>query len=218
MKRIKSGSLNGSIAEPDGTFPKSDFDKQQMVRQIHDAIMDWSGFIEWMQVLPKDVKEKQEVKLKKKLADRRGAKSSQRILSPEDMSPETEVREEYMSANCVRANQTKILGRQFDKNICVEMLSWMLLHAAMRAQRRHTGAVDWTGGTDVAYEWHETLAKRINAIARTLRMSKQVLKSTLSLGDGWIQRVANSPEGELSTKVDNMRSNLSRREKEREKA
>lgn len=45
-------------------------------------------------------------------------------------------------------------------------------------------------------------------MARVLRTSKLVLKSILTLGDGWIQRLANNPLGELQMKVENKRCNL----------
>lgn len=56
----------------------------------------------------------------------------------------------------------------------------------------------------------------MDAIANVLRVSKQVLKSVMTLGDGWIQRVANNPCAELQGKVDNMRCNLKKNKNLRE--
>ncbi|KAI6778270.1 uncharacterized protein J7T54_004177 [Emericellopsis cladophorae] len=46
------------------------------------------------------------------------------------------------------------------------------------------------------------------AVAYVLRISKQVLKSVMTMGDGWIRRIANNPMGELNQKIDNQRCNL----------
>lgn len=48
-----------------------------------------------------------------------------------------------------------------------------------------------------------------------MRLSKQVLKSVLSIGDGWVWRAANNPCAELQGKVDNMRCNLKKNHKMR---
>ena len=52
---------------------------------------------------------------------------------------------------------------------------------------------------------------RVREIAHVLRISKQVLKSVMTTGDGWAIRVANNPNGELRGKVDNIRCNLKKR-------
>lgn len=53
-------------------------------------------------------------------------------------------------------------------------------------------------------------------MAQVLRVSKQVLKSVMTLGDGWVMRVANNPCAELQGKVDNMRCNLKKNKNLRE--
>lgn len=92
----------------------------------------------------------------------------------------------------------------------------MLVHAAIDAQQGRTGAVDWTSEADGSWAAYPSLQERIDAIAQTLLTSKQVLKSTLTLGDGWIQRVANNPEGERLIKIENMRSNLGKAQRSKE--
>lgn len=45
-------------------------------------------------------------------------------------------------------------------------------------------------------------------MAAVLRFSKQLVKSVMTFGDGWVQRLANNPGAELHGKLDNMRCNL----------
>jgi hypothetical protein len=52
------------------------------------------------------------------------------------------------------------------------------------------------------------LGHRVDAIAGVLRISKQLIRSLMSVSDTWVIRVANSPCGELQTKIDNLRCNL----------
>lgn len=48
-----------------------------------------------------------------------------------------------------------------------------------------------------------------------LRASKQLVKSLFSAGDGWDRRIANNPKGEFMHKINNMKVNHRKNERNR---
>lgn len=104
-----------STPETDNTFPQSDEDSKAYVKQIFDAIFDWSDILEWLQISQPAVRERVALAVKDKSIKVNQAKDMRPL--PEDFAAIPHTLEEQ---------HRKILGRDLNDQI-VELLSWDLL-------------------------------------------------------------------------------------------
>lgn len=183
---------------------------QAYVTKVYDAIIDWSDYIEWMQVVPADVRRQRADQLVQRFLDqerarKRGAEAAGSALSISDMLPPAHVKRMYLTD--VAAQQREVLGGRPLNHFNASCLAWLLVDSAAAAQQGNARCRPWTTN-DGAWEGHASLAARVDAIARVIRVSKQLLKSAMTLGEGWIYRLANNPCAELQGKLDNLRCNL----------
>ncbi|KAG9254365.1 uncharacterized protein F5Z01DRAFT_674111 [Emericellopsis atlantica] len=173
----------------DKTFPQSEEDYIHYVGLIKNAILDWTRYIEWMQCVPRETKQKRSAELVAKIEAHEALKkkpnsgipTTANALETPDLIPPDDIVLPRLDEQ-----HKHLLGRGCNA-LVAECLSWQLVQAA---------------------ESHVSFERRIIAVAYVLRISKQVLKSVMTLGDGWIRRVANNPMAELNQKIDNQRCNL----------
>lgn len=129
MKRLYSKPLeNCTTPDNDGTFPTSDEQKRLLVKKLHDAIVDWTNYLEWKDMLPKDVKESHETDLHTRLDENRQARGPQHnnakgrpLLTVDDLQPSGDIRERYLSAHW-SVHQDKVLKVTLS-NLAVECIS-----------------------------------------------------------------------------------------------
>ena len=193
----------------DDTFPSTDEHYRHYVHQLKDAIMCWDAFIEWRQTLDKKTKSQKTNLQVARVEDhevrkKQGLPVHDNALTIRDLLPGEEDCSLYLQN--VGQLHTHVLGRVCN-DWCAESFAWQLLEAAMNAQQGLTMSMPWTTN-DGCWEAYKNLEDRVAVMAFVLRNSKQLLKSVMSVGNGWVQRVANNPSSELNGKVDNMRCNL----------
>ncbi|KFA78674.1 hypothetical protein S40288_09486 [Stachybotrys chartarum IBT 40288] len=104
-----------STPETDNTFPQSDEDYKAYVKQIFDAIFDWSDILEWLQVSEPAVRERVALAVKNKSI--KGNQAKDMRPRPEDLAAMPPM---------LKEQRRKILGRDLNDQI-VELLSWDLL-------------------------------------------------------------------------------------------
>lgn len=130
----------------DETFPASDQQFKNLVARIFAAIMDWNSYIEWMQVVPKDIRECRSNELVAKIDQhealrKSGAHVTDCALEVRDLIPTAAIREAHMTD--VESQQVEVLGRACN-GFTAECLAWKLVAAAMDAQQGWSGSTAWT--------------------------------------------------------------------------
>ncbi|KAL7790820.1 hypothetical protein V8C37DRAFT_417449 [Trichoderma ceciliae] len=181
---------NCSFPSTDHTFPKCDNDKMVYIKELFEAINDWSNFREWSQALKTDDRNRIIDRLRRrKLGGEDAGPDKLGDISLDDMRPSQQELETILPP--LETQQKKILGRLLSDQT-VEWLCWELVEA------------------------YESFAQRVEAMCYALRKSKQLVKSLLSAGDGWKLRIANNPQGELGHKGNNMKVNMNKNQKLRQ--
>lgn len=126
MKQEKAKTQSDGITTPetDHTFPLFEEDKARLAGQICEAIKDWTQFIEWMQVLPKDDKKRYEEWLFSEVNRARdNSKGKGRLLTAHMLDPPPDVKQRFLGDNDLAQNQKKILARPVLAETSVELLS-----------------------------------------------------------------------------------------------
>ncbi|OAA46110.1 hypothetical protein NOR_02863 [Metarhizium rileyi] len=159
-----------SFPSDDDSFPRTDAEHRQRVRQVFDAICDWSYILEWKAVLPTG---KEDSIMAEILRGRsKGHEEGPTTVQSKDFVPT--VAELASILPPIEVQQRRVL-RQVPNDQTVEWISWGIVGAAIQSQQ---------GNTQVPY------------CARQ-QLSKQVVKSLLGTGDAWKIRIANHPRKEL---------------------
>lgn len=115
----------------DGTFPTSDDRWVEVVKQVFDAIMDWSYILEWKSALDRESKAKAIEKL---------SKSGEEEPCP-GLEPRPSVRDLNKLLPSVQAQQQRILG-QVPSDQTIELLAWGVVVRARSCHERRNRADD----------------------------------------------------------------------------
>lgn len=136
-----------TTAATDATFPSTNASMIKYVRDVFNAIMDWNHYIEWMQTVPKAVKDARMAQLYPKIdaaraeARRRNGQKGQLVLTVDDLYPTADVKSQHL--HDWMQQQVAVLGRPCN-NYAAETLAWQLVHAAINAQQGMGQSVSWT--------------------------------------------------------------------------
>ncbi|KAL7944265.1 hypothetical protein V8C42DRAFT_358463 [Trichoderma barbatum] len=112
---------NCSFPSTDATFPASDRDKMVYIKNLFDAINDWSHFREWPQALKTDERNRIMDGMRRKQA---GSDDVGIDISLDDMRPSQQELDSILPP--LQAQQKKILGRLLSDQT-VEWLCWELI-------------------------------------------------------------------------------------------
>lgn len=130
----------------DETFPQTDEQMKALVGKVFAAIMDWGSYIEWMQVVPRHIKEARSNELVAKIDQheaqrKRGAPVTDYALEVRDLMAPVEMRRAHMAD--LEQQQREVLGRPCNA-FSASCLAWKLVAAAMQAQQGRSGSTAWT--------------------------------------------------------------------------
>lgn len=130
----------------DSTFPETDHEMKDLVFKIYTAIMDWASYIEWMQIVPKPIKEFRSAELVEKIEQhetlrKQGRQVTENALQIRDLIPPESIRQEHMTD--VKTQQREVLGRVCNA-LSAECIAWKLVQAAMESQQGRAGSMPWT--------------------------------------------------------------------------
>ncbi|KAL7912649.1 hypothetical protein GGI35DRAFT_258248 [Trichoderma velutinum] len=128
-----------SFPSTDDTFPTSDDDKMVYIRNLFDAINDWSHFREWPQALKTEERNRIMDSMRRKQA---GSDDAGADISLDDMRPSQEELESILPP--LQDQQKKILGRLLSDQT-IEWLCWELIEAAVQSQQGITQIPHWCG-------------------------------------------------------------------------
>lgn len=222
----------------DETFPRNDAEERFFALLLYGALRDFESIQEWIRCLPDELcKEKQRdlTKTCKERTERRKQIMEDRALSNKasgsddgdydeelnrpilelaDLLPTPEQAKEMPP---VADRHKKILGKNVLNAEVASGESWRLLDRAIEAQQGRTG-VRLATTTDCCWESYPRFLERILTLVNVLRTSKQTVKSLLTQGDGWSQRLANNPYAEQANKIENMKTNMHKKIANLEKA
>lgn len=109
----------------DDTFPISDDDKMIYIRNLFDAINDWSHFREWPQALKTEERNRIMDNMRRKQA---GSDDAGTDISLDDMRPSQEELESILPP--LQDQQKKILGRLLSDQT-IEWLCWELIVSSL---------------------------------------------------------------------------------------
>lgn len=121
---------NCSFPSTDDTFPTGDDDKMGYIKNLFDAINDWSHFREWSQALNTDDRNRIIDGLRRRQAGHDDAAAD---ISLDDMRPSQQELESILPP--LQAQQKKILGRLLSDQT-VEWLCWELVVRTLFADPR----------------------------------------------------------------------------------
>ncbi|KAL7810922.1 hypothetical protein V8C26DRAFT_437766 [Trichoderma gracile] len=138
---------NCSYPSNDETFPVTDEDKIGYIKNLFDAINDWSNFREWSQALKTEDRNRIIDRLRRRHA---GSDNAEADISLDDMRPSPQELEAILPP--LEAQQKKILGRLLSDQT-VEWLCWELIEA------------------------YDTFAQRVEAMCYALRLVKSLLSA-----------------------------------------
>ncbi|OTA01622.1 hypothetical protein A9Z42_0019480 [Trichoderma parareesei] len=138
---------NCSYPSNDETFPVTDEDKIGYIKNLFDAINDWSNFREWSQALKTEDRNRIIDRLRRRHA---GSDNAEADISLDDMRPSPQELEAILPP--LETQQKKILGRLLSDQT-VEWLCWELIEA------------------------YESFAQRIEAMCYALRLVKSLLSA-----------------------------------------
>ncbi|KAL6880882.1 hypothetical protein J3F83DRAFT_710741 [Trichoderma novae-zelandiae] len=130
---------NCSYPPNDETFPVTDEDKIGYIKDLFDAINDWSHFREWSQALKTEDRNRIIDRLRRRYA---GNENAEADISLDDMRPTQQELESILPP--LQAQQKKILGRLLSDQT-VEWLCWELVEAAVQSQQGKTQIAHWCG-------------------------------------------------------------------------
>ncbi|UKZ80381.1 hypothetical protein TrVFT333_008140 [Trichoderma virens FT-333] len=128
-----------SFPSTDDTFPTSDEDKMTYIRNLFDAINDWSNFREWPQALKTEERNRIMDNIRRKQAGNADAGAD---ISLDDMRPSQEELESILPP--LQDQQKRILGRLLSDQT-IEWLCWELIEAAVQSQQGITQIPHWCG-------------------------------------------------------------------------
>ncbi|CAH0058507.1 unnamed protein product [Clonostachys solani] len=217
----------------DPTFPLTDEEDCFYVEWVLLGINKWDLYLEHRACLPKKERDALQRALYEMCWKRRQQNSqnkgksskasnsggspirtgSGRILSLADLLPTPEQVERMPS---LKVRQEEALGQVLNPETA-EQLSWRLVLRIWYAQQGDSGARLGTG-KDGAWESYPSFLERFLAVVNLLTTSKTMVRNLLSVGDGWLCRIANNPRRELAFKVENERNNLEKKFKTRDAA
>ncbi|KID87336.1 hypothetical protein MGU_05746 [Metarhizium guizhouense ARSEF 977] len=127
-----------SFPADDESFPKTDEEYRQRVRQVFDAICDWSYILEWRTVLPKGEENRISAEFSQDRPERRQGESMDD--PPADFMP-TEA-ELVKMLPPVEDQQRRVL-RQIPNDQTIEWISWGIVGAAIKSQQGNTQVPYW---------------------------------------------------------------------------
>ncbi|KAI6778271.1 uncharacterized protein J7T54_004178 [Emericellopsis cladophorae] len=134
------------VLDVDKTFPQSEEDYIRYVGLVKNAILDWTRYIEWMQCVPREAKQKRSAELVAKIEAHEDLKKDPNS----DIQPTSNALEipDLISPNeivlpCLEKQHKHLLGRGCNA-LTAECLSWQLVQAAMESQQGRAGCVHWT--------------------------------------------------------------------------
>lgn len=130
---------NCSYPSNDETFPVTDEDKIGYIKNLFDAINDWSNFREWSQALKTEDRNRIIDRLRRRHA---GSDNAEVDISLDDMRPSPQELEAILPP--LEMQQKKILGRLLSDQT-VEWLCWELIEAAIQSQQGKTQIAHWCG-------------------------------------------------------------------------
>ncbi|VUC26151.1 unnamed protein product [Clonostachys rosea] len=213
----------------DPTFAISSEETLFYVQCIFNAMTDWSSYQEWFRCLPSEVCTTEQELLNEKCRGRMELRHSRKavksdgspirsdegdhagdengpILDLADLLPTPEQAEKMPP---LEEQHMKILGRTLNREIASQR-SWEIFACIQEAQQGHSGARPGTLA-DGTWETYPSFFERFLAVVKVLKTSKQTVKNLMSLGDGWLQRLANNPRGEQASKVENIKNNMEKK-------
>jgi hypothetical protein len=130
----------------DSTFPQTDEDYRKYVEIVKNAILDWTRYIEWMQCVPKKVKEARSSELVAKVEAHDALKKAPNSSIPPTANA-LEIPDLIPPRGLVMPRLDKqhkhLLGRACNA-LAAECLSWQLVQAAMESQQGRAGSLHWT--------------------------------------------------------------------------
>ncbi|KIE02400.1 hypothetical protein MAJ_01434, partial [Metarhizium majus ARSEF 297] len=127
-----------SFPADDESFPKTDEEYRQRVRQVFDAICDWSYILEWRTVLAKGEENRISAEFSQDRPERRQGESMDDL--PADFMP-TEA-ELVKMLPPVEDQQRRVL-RQIPNDQTIEWISWGIVGAAIKSQQGNTQVPYW---------------------------------------------------------------------------
>ncbi|EFY89630.1 hypothetical protein MAC_04283 [Metarhizium acridum CQMa 102] len=138
MELHRKSVADCSFPADDESFPKTDEEYRQRVRQVFDAICDWSYILEWRKVLPKG----QEYRIGTEFSHDRPERRQEESMDdpPADFMPT-----EAELANIlppVEDQQRRVL-RQIPNDQTIEWISWGIVDAAIKSQQGNTQVPYW---------------------------------------------------------------------------
>ncbi|SPO04473.1 uncharacterized protein DNG_07158 [Cephalotrichum gorgonifer] len=186
----RQGIDNGCISpREDRTMPTTDEEKTLYVRQLFEAVLDFS-----------DVDERRQVSGERRSSGPggngdRGHRSGGKLSSGQLTVPE----------------MVKNVARTTLSDVEIEMLCWDVLSAAIRAQQGEPHVFRWSGSGETTWEAYTCFEDRWLAVCGHTRKHKQILHS-LTRGP-WSQRLANAPAHESQRKKNNRIGNDQKQQK-----
>ena len=130
----------------DNSFPKTAAEWKPYVELVMESIMDWSSYIEWNQVVPKEVKDQRDQELIANMAQRSANPNNPgNTLEARDLMPPPHIQAMFLQD--IERQQKIVLGRTanaFD----AECLAWLLVKYAQSAQKGQTHSRPWTTKMD----------------------------------------------------------------------
>ncbi|RFU75408.1 hypothetical protein TARUN_6839 [Trichoderma arundinaceum] len=126
LEMYRKPKENCSFPATDHTFPKCDNDKMGYIKDLFDAINDWTNFREWSQALKTDDRNRIIDRLRRRKLARDGDDSPDKLgdFSLDDMRPSQQELESLLPP--LETQQKKILGRLLSDQT-VEWLCWELV-------------------------------------------------------------------------------------------
>ncbi|KAH6610097.1 hypothetical protein Trco_000117 [Trichoderma cornu-damae] len=143
LEMYRKPKENCSFPSTDNTFPKCDGDKMGYIKDLFDAINDWSNFREWSQALKTDDRNRIIDRLRRRVSGGDDAGPDKLgDISLDDMRPSQQELESILPP--LEMQQKKILGRLLSDQT-VEWLCWELIEAAVQSQQGITQIPHWCG-------------------------------------------------------------------------
>lgn len=136
----------GTQHSADTSFPQNPGQWRVYVQQVMSAIMDWSSYIEWRQVLDRGAKEHYERPLIEKIERHERLKKRNRLpvqehaLVTRDLVSTPEV---LPFLGPIERQMTEVLGRTCNA-FAAECLAWKLVEAAIESQQGNAHNAPWT--------------------------------------------------------------------------
>jgi hypothetical protein len=136
---------NCSFPSTDLTFPNCDDDKLTYIKNLFDAINDWSNFREWSQALKTEDRNRVMDKLRRKKKASENAAPDKKLgdISLDDMRPTQQELESLLPP--LEMQQKKILGRLLSDQT-VEWLCWGLIVSVFVFIPQAAASATWTNG------------------------------------------------------------------------